>query len=303
MGGGGIFISYRRQDAPGYAGRLYDVLAARFGDDHVFRDIGGIEPGTDFANRIGDAVGSCAVLLAVIGPQWTTVTDATGTRRLDDPDDFVGLEVGSALRRPDVIVIAVLVDSARMPPARELPAALAELARRQALELSDRNWRYDVDSLLATLERVLGRASSPERRTDVQQSTYLSSIAVATLAALWPAYRAYDAGLKLAHDSTALEIARLAAAWAGFWAVLSFALALAQAIVGPPPRPVIARGLAGLSVGLIAGALGGAVNGALRYQYDLNQRWGISASRSPAGSSASRGSSAARHAAGSSLAR
>jgi hypothetical protein len=158
VAGGAIFISYRRQDAPGYAGRLYDALAARFGDERVFMDIGGIEPGADFAQQIDEAVGSCDVLLAVIGPEWATVTDARGRRRLDDPDDFVALEISTALPRPEVKVIPVLVDGARMPMQTELPPALAALGRRQAIELSAARWRYDVETLLGTLERALGGA-------------------------------------------------------------------------------------------------------------------------------------------------
>lgn len=160
MADGAVFISYRRLDAPGYAGRLYDALAARLGDQRVFMDVGAIEPGAVFGEQIDKAIGSCDVLLAVIGPQWTTVTDAHGRRRLDDPGDFVALEVGTALRR-DVKVIPVLVDGARMPIPDELPPALATLGRRQAIELSAARWRYDVETLLAALEGALEPAPAP----------------------------------------------------------------------------------------------------------------------------------------------
>jgi hypothetical protein len=95
----------------------------------------------------------------VIGPEWATVTDARRRRRLDDPDDFVALEVGTALPRPEVKVIPVLVDGARMPMQKELPPALAALGRRQAIELSAARWRYDVETLLSALERPLGGAA------------------------------------------------------------------------------------------------------------------------------------------------
>jgi hypothetical protein len=162
MADGAVFISYRRLDAPGYAGRLYDALAARLGDHRVFIDVGAIEPGALFKEQIDTAIGACDVLLAVIGPQWATVTDAQGRRRLDEPDDFVALEVGTALRREDVKVIPVLVDGARMPLADELPPALKTLGRRQAIELSAARWRYDVETLLAALDKALEVPTAPD---------------------------------------------------------------------------------------------------------------------------------------------
>jgi hypothetical protein len=92
---GGIFISYRRQETSHLAGRLYDRLANRFGDDQVFMDVDTIELGVDFAQVINEAVSTCAVLLAVIGPHWLTATGEDGSRRLDDPDDIVRLEVAT----------------------------------------------------------------------------------------------------------------------------------------------------------------------------------------------------------------
>jgi TIR domain len=156
----GIFISYRREDAPGHAGRIYDEMTRRFGVDPVFMDLD-IEPGVDFVEQINDAVGSCRVLITVIGPRWIGIEDAHGERRIDDPGDFIRLEVEAALARSEVRVIPVLVQRARMPTAAELPASLAELARRNALELSDGRWSYDVGRLTSTVERVLGTAVAP----------------------------------------------------------------------------------------------------------------------------------------------
>ena len=133
----GIFISYRREDAPGHAGRLYDVLSSRFGEEQVFMDLS-MELGIDFVEHINKAVGSCRLLVAVIGPHWTSTQDAHGRRRLDDPADFIRVEVETGLRRPEVRVVPVLVQGARMPDADELPASLAELTRRNALEVSGR---------------------------------------------------------------------------------------------------------------------------------------------------------------------
>lgn len=149
-----VFISYRRDDAAGEAGRLYDRLVARFGRDQVFMDVTGIEPGVDFVSAIDSAVGSCAVLLVVIGPGWASVTDSSGRRRLDDPHDFVRLETGAALRR-GIRVIPVLVDHAAMPSAEVLPEDLRPLARRQALEISHAQWQGTTAELITALERVL----------------------------------------------------------------------------------------------------------------------------------------------------
>jgi len=109
-----IFISYRRDDSEGQAGRLYDDLIRQFGEGSVFMDVAGIEPGLDFRKVIDKNVSSCGVLLALIGPGWVDAKDETGRRRLDNPLDFVRLETAAALKR-DIPVVPVLVAKARMP--------------------------------------------------------------------------------------------------------------------------------------------------------------------------------------------
>lgn len=151
-----IFISYRRGDSAGHSGRLYDRLRAAYGDDRVFMDVTGIEAGIDFVDAIDAAVGSCDVLLAVIGPEWLSSTGSDGKRRLDDPNDFVRVEIGSALRR-DVRVIPVLVDDAGMPAADALPEDIKRLARRQAVELRDKRWDADIEDLMVVIGKVLGQ--------------------------------------------------------------------------------------------------------------------------------------------------
>jgi hypothetical protein len=153
-----IFLSYRRDDSSGYAGRLYDRLCQHFGRDNLFMDIDTISPGSDFVEAIKDAVGSCDVLLAVIGRQWLTSTDPLGQRRLDNPEDFVRLEIMTALAR-NIRMIPVLVGGATMPHPTELPAVLQALARRQALVVGD-HFYPDVDHLIAAVERVHGAAPS-----------------------------------------------------------------------------------------------------------------------------------------------
>jgi TIR domain len=110
-----------------------------------------MEPGLDYEAAITDAIESCAVVLVIIGPQWLTVTDESGSRRLNDPGDLVRLEIEVALRAPQTRVIPVLVGGARMPQPRELPLGLAALARLQAQTLSDLHWRQDVSQLVDIL--------------------------------------------------------------------------------------------------------------------------------------------------------
>jgi hypothetical protein len=153
-----IFVNYRREDASGYAGRLYEWLSDRFGRDRVFRDINAIKPGADFVAAIENEVASCEVVLVVIGRQWLGCA-SDGRRRLDNPNDYVRLEIASALAG-NVHVIPVLFEGASMPREHELPDDLKPLARRQALEVSETRWEFDVGRLLDTLEERLYRGSS-----------------------------------------------------------------------------------------------------------------------------------------------
>jgi hypothetical protein len=139
-----IFISYRREDASGYAGRLNDQLAAHFGANHVFIDVDDISPGVDFAQAIERKVSSCDVLVALIGRRWLN-------NRLEDPNDFVRREIGTALER-NIRVIPVLVDGAAIPQAHQLPPDLSMLARRQVLEMSDSRFHDDVKRLIRSIE-------------------------------------------------------------------------------------------------------------------------------------------------------
>ncbi len=158
-----IFISYRREDSAGHAGRLFDRLREKFGRDNVFLDVVGIDAGVDFVETLDKAVGSCDVLLAVIGREWLTCCDKQGRRRLDDPNDFIRAEISAALKR-DVRVVPVLVEGAEMPPTDALPEELKRLTRRQAVEIRDSRWDADVEALIAALEkegRRTGTAQPP----------------------------------------------------------------------------------------------------------------------------------------------
>jgi len=164
-----IFICYRRQDTPLPAGILRDLLAERFGDQEVFMDIDNIEPGEDFVEVIQNKVGVCNVLLAVIGTTWVSSADETGHRRLDNPEDFVRLEIATALER-NIRVIPVLVGGAKAPKSSELPELLRPLSRRNAIELSDTRFRQDAGRLLDTLAKVL--TPRPIAETDVKAEQF-----------------------------------------------------------------------------------------------------------------------------------
>ena len=158
---GRIFISYRRQDSAYPAGWLYDRLAERFGPRQVFKDIDSIELGSDFIDVITDAVGSCDVLLALIGPKWLRMSGPGRVRRLDEPNDFVRLEIEAALERK-VMLIPILVDGATMPRSEDLPPSISALVRRHALELTPNRFRADTDHLLDVLERTLAELQDEE---------------------------------------------------------------------------------------------------------------------------------------------
>jgi TIR domain len=145
-----IFISYRRDDTEGEAGRLFSDLTKHFGADRVFMDVTGIEPGRDFRKVIDQHVATCGVLLAMIGPQWVSARNSGGQRRLDDPIDFVRLETASALKR-DIPVIPVLVHEAKMPRVDEVPDDLKDLCYRSAVELTHARWDSDVQLLIKAL--------------------------------------------------------------------------------------------------------------------------------------------------------
>jgi hypothetical protein len=160
-----VFVSYRRDDSSGYAGRLYADLSQQLGEDNVFIDIDSLVPGADFIDAIEDTLAACDLVLVVIGRSWLTMTDAHGRRRLDNDNDFVCMEVGEALER-SIGVIPVLVGGAVMPDPEELPEKLARLARRHAMDLSDRRWPADVHELLLAIHKAKDQGALRQRDVD-----------------------------------------------------------------------------------------------------------------------------------------
>jgi uracil-DNA glycosylase len=159
-----IFINYRRQDSEGYVGRLYDHLTRHFEPESLFLDIDSIPPGVDFVEFLDSAVAGCDVLLAVIGPGWSSVADDEGERRILREDDFVRIEIASALRQKKT-VIPLLVGGAKMPRAGDLPEDVAGLARRNAMELSHTRFGADVDKLADAVKETVRHHIKPRAST------------------------------------------------------------------------------------------------------------------------------------------
>jgi hypothetical protein len=164
-----IFINYRREGSIDAAGRLHDRLAQTFGHKNIFMDVEDIPAGVDFAKYLSDQVAASRVFLAVIGPTWLDAKDASGGRRIDDPDDFVAIEIKAALAR-NIRVIPVLVEGARMPKAGELPDPLKALARRHGVEVGQLQFGRDAEGLVERVREALNAQSGslrPRRATAV----------------------------------------------------------------------------------------------------------------------------------------
>ena len=147
-----VFLSYRRADSAGHAGRICDDLERYYGRPVAFRDIDSIKAGADFVTALEQAVATAKVAIVLIGDDWLDAKGASGQHRLDDPEDHVRREVEMALRNNDLTVVPVLVDGATMPEADALPEPLHSLARLQAIALSEDRWDYDVMRLIKVLE-------------------------------------------------------------------------------------------------------------------------------------------------------
>lgn len=181
----GIFINYRRDDAAGAAGRLYDHLARSFSHGSLFMDVDAMKPGRDFVKQLDDQVARCDALLAIIGPRWFNASDEKGQRRLDTARDYVRIEIASALQR-DIPVIPILVDGAEMPHEDDLPDDLKSLARRHALELRHTRFVADCDAIVHALHEALPRTTNRWRWPMVGGG--LAAACIAASVAYWALY-------------------------------------------------------------------------------------------------------------------
>ena len=190
MTSGQIFISYRRDDAAGYARALYDRLVQHFSTERVFMDVDAIEPGLPFDEAIQRALNQCEVLLVVIGKRWLSAP-AGKAPRINDPEDFVRREIAAALAR-DIRVIPLLLDGARMPTAADLPEPLKALARRNALEVSNSRFQADTERLITTVRKALGEPDevAPQKGSEKRRLVrygVMAGLALVLIAAM--AYR------------------------------------------------------------------------------------------------------------------
>ena len=182
MESSGVFICYRREDSGGFAGRLHRDLTRALQCD-VFIDIDSIKGGDDFVAAISNRMAHCSTLLILVGSKWLSATDRDGRRRLDDPNDFVRQEIEEGLRKPHLLVVPVLLDGAAFPDTKDLPDPIRPLARRNAIELTNKRWDYDVAELL----KVLPEPS--KRRWHVRALAVVAAVLGSTLMWLWAVNR------------------------------------------------------------------------------------------------------------------
>jgi hypothetical protein len=171
-----IFVSYRRQTDSGVAGRIYDNLSRALPGVSIFMDVSKLTPGDNFEDALRKSLDTCKILLAIIGPEWTTMVDQSGRRRLDSTDDLLRMEVSTALAK-GLRVIPVLIGGAEMPDIAVLPEELKPLARRQALEIRHTRFSADVDALAQAIA-----ASMPGARGSRWRAPALAAVAILVIA-------------------------------------------------------------------------------------------------------------------------
>ena len=182
-----LFISYRRNDSAGYSGRVHDRLQREFGRNLLFMDVVSIPLGTNFIKVLGDEIAKCDALLAVIGPGWLDARDENGHRRLENPDDFLRIEIGTALKR-GIHVIPILLQSTQVPKADQLPDDLKELALRTGLDVRHASFNEDMERLIRELKGALGLVSRTKKSKSRTRNALASlglAVAIVTVGLAW----------------------------------------------------------------------------------------------------------------------
>jgi len=168
-----VFLSYRREDSGGYAGRIQDQLAQALGSDILFMDVDAVPLGANFVRVLHDEVAKCDVLLAVIGRNWIDARDEHGNRRLENPNDFVRVEIGAALQR-NIPVVPILVDGATIPAVSQLPKELEELSFRNGIDVRLASFHNDVSRLIQGLKTQLN--IDIKRRQEISSIVFFCAI-------------------------------------------------------------------------------------------------------------------------------
>ncbi|MEL6816221.1 MAG: toll/interleukin-1 receptor domain-containing protein [Cyanobacteria bacterium J06598_3] len=167
-----IFISYRRQDSPAAVGRIFDHLENHFGRDSIFKDVNALKIGDDFRERLNAEVEQCQILLAVIGRNWLNAKGSDGRRRLENPADWVRLEIQTALNR-NVPVIPILLDGVEMPAVADMPKDLHPLAYRHAARVrNDPDFRRDIEHVMRGLDRILAELPLPKTAAELTYNSH-----------------------------------------------------------------------------------------------------------------------------------
>jgi hypothetical protein len=270
-----VFLSYRREDSAGHAGRLCESLERRLGKHQVFRDVDTIRAGEDFVNAIHARLHDCQAMLVLIGREWLDAADASGHRRLVQESDYLRLEVATALTRPDVLVVPVLVEGMAMPLAEDLPDTIRALGRRQAVSLRDETWDADVDRLVAA---VTGSTYPPLETRAKSTSLVVAMLAIALVAAIFVARRFKDAD----GDATGDQSARSAATspTPGRNERADHAVASATAIAIPRVAEIVGADVIGVNIiyTLLSGSVarqGDTTSLELRFRFSNDGRIGV----------------------------
>jgi TIR domain len=243
-----IFISYRREADAGHAGRIFEALSERFCRRNLFMDLE-LRPGERWRERIQRAVGACDVLLAVIGPRWATVTKERERAALENSEDWVKVEIETALEREGVVVIPVLVGGAGMPDIDDLPASLRPITEWQAEQLNPKSWDHDLERLIRSI---------PHPSPVALMMSCLVCAFLAGLLASWLVKELMPVAAEQGSQAAAIAVAvaRRAETWGLVGAALAGALMVARGRCPHAPS----RTFGGLAVGALAGAAGGVVD-------------------------------------------
>lgn len=201
-----VFISYRREDSAGYAGRLFDRLVHALGRDRVFRDVDTLRPGDDFIAAIREKISASRFLFVLIGPHWLTATDQQGRNRLEDPNDLVRLEIEMALERK-ISVIPILLPGAAMPDRKQLPESLAPLAQYNAFEIREPHFDQDVAKLISEAK------ANNRRRLLPSKPIYLVVPGVLGAAALVVAVFWYNPAFLISPERARAQLANMGRAY------------------------------------------------------------------------------------------